>query len=135
MLLPWITQNRTTSSPCCRAWKTLEGWRTKLAATPMMTYLSPPLPTLSTSSHIPIRLLYVGIGGMSYRRSGLSFDAIDRPACPYCGALDYLTRRSPHPDHDLRYELQVFSCSACDHTIERIVDANGNSPEKLNCCD
>jgi hypothetical protein len=72
---------------------------------------------------------------MSYQRSGLSFDAIDRPACPYCGALAYLTRRSPHPDHDLRYELQVFSCSACDHTIERIVDTNGNSPEKLNCCD
>src|SRR5262249_12257432 len=47
MLLPSITQNRTTSSPCCRAWKTLEGWRTKLAATPMMTYMSPPPPTLS----------------------------------------------------------------------------------------
>ena len=46
-LLPWITQNRTTSSPCCRAWKTLEGWRTRLAATPLMTYMSPPSPTLS----------------------------------------------------------------------------------------
>jgi hypothetical protein len=46
-LLPWKTQNRTTSSPCCRAWKTLEGWRTRLAATPLMTYVSPPPPTLS----------------------------------------------------------------------------------------
>jgi len=65
----------------------------------------------------------------------LSFGVIDRPACPYCGGQAYLTRRSPHPDHDLRYELQIFTCSACDHTIERIVDANGNPPEKLKCCD
>jgi hypothetical protein len=72
---------------------------------------------------------------MSYQRSGLSFDTIDRPVCPYCGERAYLTRRSPHPDHDLRYELQIFTCTACNHTIERIVDANGNSPEKLNCCD
>jgi hypothetical protein len=42
---------------------------------------------------------------------------------------------SPHPDHDLTYELQVFTCSACHHTIERIVDANGNPPQKPNCCD
>jgi hypothetical protein len=65
----------------------------------------------------------------------LSFGVIDRPACPYCGERAYLTRRSPHPDHDLTYELQVFTCSACHHTIERIVDANGNPPEKLKCCD
>ena len=47
MVLPWITQNRTTSSPCCRAWKTLEGWRTRLAATLLMTYMSPRPPRLS----------------------------------------------------------------------------------------
>ena len=41
-LLPWITQNRTTSSRCCRAWKALEGWRRRLAATPLTTYMSPP---------------------------------------------------------------------------------------------
>jgi hypothetical protein len=29
----------------------------------------------------------------------------------------------------LRYERQMFLCSACDHTIERIVDANGNHLE------
>ena len=46
-LLPWITQNRTTSSPCCRAWKTLEGRRSRLAATPLMTSMWPPPPTLS----------------------------------------------------------------------------------------
>jgi ribosomal protein L37AE/L43A len=65
----------------------------------------------------------------------LSFGAIDRPACPHCGKQAYLTRRSPHPDHDLRYELQIFTCSACDRTIERIVDGDGNPPEKLKCCD
>jgi hypothetical protein len=27
------------------------------------------------------------------------------------------------------YERQMFICSACDHAIERIVDAHGNSPE------
>jgi hypothetical protein len=68
---------------------------------------------------------------MPYQRSGLNFDTIDRPVCPYCGEPAYLTRRSPHPDHDLRYELQIFTCTACNHTIERIVDANGNSPELL----
>ena len=32
-------------------------------------------------------------------------------SCPFCGERAYLTRRSPHPDHDLRYELQIFTCS------------------------
>jgi hypothetical protein len=72
---------------------------------------------------------------MSDQQPQLSYGVIDRPACPYCGEQAYLTRRSPHPDHDLRYELQIFTCSACDHTIERIVDANGRPPEKLKCCD
>src|SRR5262249_56174523 len=67
------------------------------------------------SSHISIRLLYWGVGGMSYQHSRLSFDTIDRPTCPYCGERAYLTRRTPHSDHDLRYELQIFTCSACDH--------------------
>jgi hypothetical protein len=55
-----------------------------------------------------------------------SFGAIDRPACPYCGERASLTRRSPHPDYGLHYEQQLFICSACDHTIERIVDASGH---------
>jgi hypothetical protein len=63
-----------------------------------------------------------------HQHSRLSFDTNHRPTCPHCGARAYLTRRTPHPDHDLRYELQIFTCSACDHTIERIVDANGNPP-------
>ena len=65
-----------------------------------------------------------GWGMSNEQEQSLSFGVIDRPEC-----------RSPHPDHDLRYELQVFTCSACDHTIERIVDANGNFPAELKCCD
>jgi hypothetical protein len=76
-----------------------------------------------------------GWGVPNQQLQSLSFDAVDRPACPYCGERMYLTRRTPHPDHDLRYELQIFTCSACDHTIERIVDANGNPPAELKCCD
>ncbi len=52
-----------------------------------------------------------------------------RPACPDCGELTYLTRRSPHPDYDLRYEHQMFTCSVCDHPLEHIVDADGKPPE------
>jgi hypothetical protein len=63
------------------------------------------------------------------RLQSLGFGAIDRPACPYCGERASLTRRSPHPDYDLGYERQMFICSACDHAIERIVDAHGNPLE------
>jgi hypothetical protein len=94
------------------------------------------IPHMPSSSHIPRRLPVRGFGGMSnQQQQSLSFGVIDRPACPHCGERAYLTRRSPHPDHDLRYELQIFTCSACDHTIERIVDANGNPPAELKCCD
>jgi DNA-directed RNA polymerase subunit RPC12/RpoP len=60
------------------------------------------------------------------RLQSLGFGPIDRPACPYCGERAYLTRRSPHPDYGLHYEQQLFICSACDHTIERIVGAGGD---------
>jgi transposase len=63
---------------------------------------------------------------MSNYRQSLSFGAIDRPACPYCGERAYLTRRSPHPDYGGRYEQRLFICSGCNHTIERTVDADGN---------
>jgi hypothetical protein len=94
---------------------------------------------LTRSAHLQPHFLsncHDGGWGMSnQQQQSLSFGVIDRPECPYCGERAYLTRRSPHPDHDLRYELQVFTCSACDHTIERIVDANGNPPAELKCCD
>jgi hypothetical protein len=96
-------------------------------------------PLLTQSAHLQPHFLsncHDGGWGMSnQQQQSLSFGVIDRPECPYCGERAYLTRRSPHPDHDLRYELQVFTCSACDHTIERIVDANGNPPAELKCCD
>jgi hypothetical protein len=76
----------------------------------------------------------MGAGAMSNQGSA-TFGVTDRPACPNCGQRPYLTRRSPHPDHDLRYELQIFTCSTCDHTLERIVDANGNPPAELKCGD
>src|SRR5713226_2904570 len=45
-----------------------------------------------------------GWGMSNQQLQSLSFGAIDRPACPYCGERAYLTRRSPHPDYGLRYE-------------------------------
>src|SRR5215469_8319343 len=89
-------------------------------------------PSLPTLSHIPARLQTWGFGGMSNHATAgsSSFGAtINRPACPYCGEWAYLTRRSPHPDYHLSYERQTFICSACDHTIDRLVDANGNPVE------
>jgi hypothetical protein len=95
-------------------------------ANSLAAYIRPHSPAIASA----------GVGGMSnQQQQSLSFDVIDRPECPHCGERAYLTRRSPHPDHDFRYELQIFTCSACEHTIERIVDANGNPPEKLTCCD
>jgi hypothetical protein len=71
-----------------------------------------------------------GVWGMSNQRlQSLSFGGIDRPACPYCGERAYLTRRSPHPAYDRYHERQIFTCSTCDHTIQRIVDAHGNPLE------
>ena len=94
-----------------------------------------PLPAYLQPHSRAISLWGVGWGMSDQQPQQLSFGVIDRPACPYCGERTSLTRRSPHPDHDLRYELQIFTCSACDHTIDRIVDANGRPPEKLKCCD
>jgi len=84
---------------------------------------------LPTSSHIPTRLLAWGWGMSNQQLQSPSFGAIDRPMCPHCGERAHLTRRSPHPDYGLRYEQQLFMCSACDHTIERIVDASGDPLE------
>ena len=60
------------------------------------------------------------------RRKPRSFGVADRPACPNCG--DHMSLRSPDAD-DLNYERQTFTCQACDRSIERIVDADGNPPE------
>ena len=60
------------------------------------------------------------------RRKPRDFGVADRLPCPNCGDHMSLTRRGPHADH-LDYERQTFTCRACDHQIERIVDADGNN--------
>jgi hypothetical protein len=55
-----------------------------------------------------------------------SFGVNDKPPCANCGQPSSLIRRSPD-DFDRRYERQTFVCFKCDHEIERVVDAEGNS--------
>ena len=62
------------------------------------------------------------------RRKLRSFGVNDKPACMNCSKPMSLTRRSPDAD-DLNYARQTFTCQACDHLIERIVDTDGNSSE------
>lgn len=59
------------------------------------------------------------------RRNPRSFGVGDKPRCPNCAEPMFLTRRSPAADYALQYERQKFTCPACDHEIERVVDAEG----------
>jgi C4-type Zn-finger protein len=54
-----------------------------------------------------------------------SFAADDHPSCPQCGKEMYLSRRSPHPRHGSGFELQTFSCNACNYEEERSVEQGG----------
>ena len=58
-----------------------------------------------------------------------SFGADDKLACPNCSKPTSLTRRSPDTDYDLDCERQIFTCRACGHQIERVVNVDGNPPE------
>ncbi len=60
------------------------------------------------------------------RREPRSFGADDTLVCPNCNERMSLTRRGPVDAKDLEHERQIFTCAACDHQIERIVDAIGN---------
>jgi hypothetical protein len=60
------------------------------------------------------------------RREARSYCAVDRPTCPNCSKPTSLTRRSPDNDYDLSFERQYFTCRTCDHSVERVVDADGN---------
>jgi hypothetical protein len=60
------------------------------------------------------------------RRKPRSYGADDKLTCPNCKGLMSLSRRGPDGDYDRDYERQHFTCRACDHCIERIVDATGN---------
>jgi hypothetical protein len=41
----------------------------------------------------------------------------------------FLSRRGPEADYHLDYERQIFTCRACGHQIERVVNVDGNPPE------
>jgi predicted RNA-binding Zn-ribbon protein involved in translation (DUF1610 family) len=53
------------------------------------------------------------------------FGVDDKPCCPNCGELTFLSRRSPAGQHALEYERQWFTCPACGLELERVVDAEG----------
>ena len=53
------------------------------------------------------------------------FGVDDKPRCPNCGELTFLSRRSPAGQHTLEYERQRFTCPACGLELERVVDADG----------
>jgi hypothetical protein len=53
------------------------------------------------------------------------FGVDDKPCCPNCGELTFLSRRSPAGQHALEYERQRFTCPACGMELERVVDADG----------
>ena len=63
------------------------------------------------------------------RRKPRNFGVADRLPCLNCGDHMSLTRRGPDPD-DLNCERQTFTCRACHHQIERIVDADGNTSDR-----
>jgi hypothetical protein len=53
------------------------------------------------------------------------FGASDTPTCPECKNLMRLTRRTPHPIHGNEFELQTFTCRACQHEMTRNADRSG----------
>ncbi len=62
------------------------------------------------------------------RRKPRSFGADNTLICPNCNERMSLTRRGPADAKDLEHERQIFTCAACDHQIERIVNAIGDIP-------
>jgi hypothetical protein len=59
----------------------------------------------------------------------------DKPRCTNCGALTFLTRRSPAAEHALAYERQTFTCAGCGQEFERVVDAEGKPVEVADAPD
>ena len=62
-------------------------------------------------------------------RNPRGFGVDDKPRCTNCGALTFLTRRSPAAEHALEYERQTFTCPGCVQEFERVVDAEGKPVE------
>jgi hypothetical protein len=84
---------------------------------------------LSTYFPTPLALLFNRAGGtvMSDLGGGFprDFGVDDKPRCPNCGELTFLTRRAPAAEHALEYERQRFTCPGCGLELERVVDADG----------
>jgi C4-type Zn-finger protein len=59
---------------------------------------------------------------LSTRTSVSGFEADDRPDCPKCGYEMYVSRRTLHPRLGHQFELQTFSCKACEYEEERIAN-------------
>jgi transposase-like protein len=53
------------------------------------------------------------------------FGATDNPVCPKCKNRMRLTRRTSHPVRGYDFERQTFTCSVCQHEIERDADSLG----------
>ena len=53
------------------------------------------------------------------------FGATDTPACPECGNLMRITRRTPHPTYGYDFERQTFTCRSCQNEVERNADRLG----------
>jgi len=58
-------------------------------------------------------------------RNPRGFGVDDKPRCPNCGELTFLTRRAPAAEYALEYERQTFTCPGCERQFERVVDAKG----------
>ena len=65
-------------------------------------------------------------------RNPRGFGVDDKPPCTNCGALTFLTRRSPAAEHALTYERQTFTCLGCGQEFERVVDAEGKPIEVVD---
>ena len=62
---------------------------------------------------------------LNQSRTSRSFGADDKPRCPNCRELTFITRRAPAAEHALEYERQTFTCFGCEREFKRVVDARG----------
>ena len=58
-------------------------------------------------------------------RNPRSFGVDDKPRCPNCRELTFLTRRAPTAEHALEYEQQTSTCFGCEREFKRVVDSRG----------
>ena len=58
------------------------------------------------------------------KQSKKPYGADHREACPKCGDIVYVARRSPHPVV-IEGEKQVLQCIKCDYETTRTVNKDG----------